>query len=393
MSETFIAFAGDDPAARFVWRAVSDDGAVSMRGEGSIGAIAEVAWGAVTLVLPGHVVTAHTLPVSARSEAQARAAAPYAIEDDVACDPETLHIALSPALRGEDKASRIAYAMDRDMLEAWIDALAEAGLETGPVFADHMLVPQAQEGLSAVVLTGRTLLRDAGWTGAVDHALGGDVVEAIVEAHRGEGPVMTLASETGDYVGTIDDRQVDTHDLLAVESAAATWSLRQGEFAQRSTRPRFDARRWIAAGMVATAALVTISGANLAEGLALRAETRALKADTEALVREAFPEVTRIVNARAQVRSLTETAGGPRPDFLLLSAVVTESVEANEAVDIQSLRFDAERGELSTSVVFDRYDDLAAFRSRIEQAGALVEEGGSRQEGSRRAGDLTVRLP
>ncbi|MEO0754508.1 MAG: type II secretion system protein GspL, partial [Pseudomonadota bacterium] len=79
--------------------------------------------------------------------------------------------------------------------------------------------------------------------------------------------------------------------------------------------------------------------------------------------------------------------------FLVLSGHMAAGLDAVDAVSIDSLRFDASTNEINASVVFDSYDALSRFRTAVESAGGRVVEGGSRQVGDRRAGDVKVSLP
>ena len=116
-----------------------------------------------------------------------------------------------------------------------------------------------------------------------------------------------------------------------------------------------------------------------------------VRAETAEIFQTAFPEVSRVVNPRAQLRALSASGNAGEPEFLILSGYLAAAMQSAEGVTIDSMRFDSGRQELNVSVLFSSYSALAELRNAIEAAGGAVEEGGSRQVGSQRSGELTVR--
>lgn len=376
MSSTRILFAGETPEAALQWRLVSRSGTVDARGDGSLADIAKAADDSVILVLPGTAVTAHEIELAARSERQTLEAAPFAIEDQIGSDLEDVHVALSPP-----GSSRTAFVVEQSSIQAWRDALADHGLDVARILPDYMALPDPQSDEVVLLdLPDRAVLRDGGWGASIDHQLGRQVVSAVL-ASRGED--RRVVSLDGDGL-----------DLLALGAERSEINLLQGQYAPRRAASQVDFSRFGRAGVLAAVAAIGFVAYTAAEGVVLRGQAETVTAETEAAFRSAFPEVERVVNPRAQLRTVGTQPTADAPDFLILSGWLTRATEAEPGVSVEAVRYDSQTGELVASVGFRDYEVLGRFRSAIERAGGIVEEGGSQQAANdARAGEITVRRP
>ncbi|MEO0755235.1 MAG: type II secretion system protein GspL, partial [Pseudomonadota bacterium] len=109
-----IVFGGEAPDAPVTVCTVEGRSGVPQPNAPQFGDIGMCGGQDIILVLPGYVITALEAPIAARSERQAPAAAPFAVEDDLASDPDSLHFALAPQARGDQTGLRTVLAMDKD---------------------------------------------------------------------------------------------------------------------------------------------------------------------------------------------------------------------------------------------------------------------------------------
>lgn len=383
MSESLVIFAGNSPQAPVDWRLVRSGGAIAAGGTALLADMSDIETDHCVLVLPGDLVSAREIDLAARSERQLLAAAPFAIEEQIATELDTVHVAVSPASREAGSGQRIAYVVDAGLLSAWNAALGEAGFRPAVVLADYLALPAPAGRLVVAGLDDRILLRQDDWGAGVDRALGAGFLDAVIE--------MRVAASGGEVAG--DDMAPDERlDQLASSAAQARWGLLQGRFATRNnTGPALGWKRLRLPATLAALAAISLVALNLADGFRLRAGAQAFSERTESVFRAAVPEAGRVVNPRAQLRALVRDTGGGAPEFLILSAYVAEAAQAVPAIEVSSLRFDGQNGQLDISILFRSYDELGRFRDVIEQAGGRVEEGGSRQQGELRAGELIVR--
>ena len=92
-------------------------------------------------VAPGADVLVRWLDLPVGGAAQVRAAARWAMKDELAGDPDRTVVAVAPAARGEETAPRLVAAVSAGLLEAWIDYLASLGVRPVAVTPDCLLAP------------------------------------------------------------------------------------------------------------------------------------------------------------------------------------------------------------------------------------------------------------
>lgn len=356
---------------------------------------------AVWVVVPGAHSLARAVELPARTEAQARAALPFLLEDDLASDPENLHFALGRFLA--DKR-RLVGAVDRRRMTGWMAALDEAGIEPTRLVPDFLALPAGPNTATIVERDGQICVRlgdEGGFT--IETDLVGAVLPEMLTASNietleihGETVEAPLPSEI--FPGrAVDQRpKPDGAGLCGLYrsglSGGAPLDFLQGPFARRrhwdidSGKLRIAAS---AAGLLGVAWLALL----VSEGWRYERLADRAFAQSEALFREAFPEVDRVVNPRAQLQSrLAQLRGGDTDSFVRLSNILFSAIGRFEAVEVESLRFDQGRNALSADLVYPNFADMERIRQAIAEQGGVLEEGASRQRGTRIVGDVTIRM-
>ena len=418
------ASARSDQTAR--WSVVRD-GAVVAEGEIASGASVQTPTDTViahaVMVLPSEDVFMRRLPVPGQSERDARRAAPFLIEDQIAQSLEDVEVSLGPV--GADGARWVA-AVDRSLLGRWrtlLSGLDVAELHTLP---DGLVLTGHGGDLTVMGYGDRVVFQTrAGDLGAktetpdaardLDAALADPVCGAIephlltpvlaglrqrvqprrvlISAELDPGPLAPVDTP-------IAVKRIETPDLRIAAAALPADTL---EVLPAILGDTFAAKvdwsgilapwRW-AAGL----GLAAVLGASaLMMGQAAYLEDRAARfeAAQDAEFRALFPEA-RIVNVSAQMRqALNGVSGGGvgGTGFLPLASVLSQIVADVEGVRVDSLRYDASRGELSVTALYSGFGDFERLRNAAEEQGAVLDDGGARQSAAGVAGEFTVRLP
>ena len=398
MSVSFVIFAAKDPDTPFTWRALNAEPQVIDGGADLLENLPVADDSEVSLVLPGELVTVHLTSLAARSERQMRAAAPFAIEDDVSGDVDRAHVALG-AIAAENQP-RSLYVIDQEALRHWIDLFEANGVKLHRVVPDHACLGAEDQWLR-LHLDDSVLIGNRHWSASIDRALGEDVLGPVVESVTRKWAALTRKSETEDGTATQETTEVafalamgdDANDHIARNVVNSPVNLMQGIFApsNESQKRALDWRRWQVPAAMSTLCVLGSASMALAEGQMMKSQASEMRGETERVFKQAFPHVSRVVNPRAQLRAELAKSGADGDVFLELSSLVTLAVSEQEGLDIQSIRFDADQGQLQASVLFSSYGDMASLKQKIEAAGGVVAEGGSRQSGGRRLGEITVR--
>ncbi|MFC7290359.1 type II secretion system protein GspL [Hirschia litorea] len=387
MANWLVAIAIESPADGCDWRLLSDKGDILTRGFASLQDLADIKHDRFVLVLPGQNVSAFRAVLNAKNDAQLRAIAPFVIEDDIAADIDGQHVSIG--YHAYETRHYTLAVVSHDYMTIWQNALQEVGLVPFKILPDYFCLPKNSEHVTCLLLNNRSLYRYQDWGASFDPDVDGGLIEKIVQS----------AAEKWDYAGqsnTIELSEIahdtsDSLDILAAQVVNEKFTLMQGRYVVKSSSSSNTFKQWKMPLVLAMVSVLIATGYNIAEGLTFKSETRVLSTSVTNEVRRVFPGVKRIVNARAQLKTLT-AGTGQASDFLQLSGLLSVGVQEVEGISLDSLRYDARRKEIQASIMYANYEELTQFKETIEALGGSVREGGSRQVGNSRAGEITVTL-
>ncbi|MEL6725824.1 MAG: type II secretion system protein GspL, partial [Pseudomonadota bacterium] len=134
----------------------------------------------VTVFLNGLDVLGLSAVIPARNENQARRAAPFAVEDDLAETVEASHVALSPPDKSNPSLPRRINIASVDALTELTEQLSNLGLSEAEIVAAHSVLPTRDILVEA---PGLLLGRLGGRSFAVDASIGRDVVVGLLDKH------------------------------------------------------------------------------------------------------------------------------------------------------------------------------------------------------------------
>ena len=323
----------------------------------------------VWLVVPGTDVLWRDVEIPARAGNRARAAAAFVLEDELAVDTDQIHFAVAAKATS---AAREVLAVAHAKVSSWRQWMRERGLTADVVVPDFLAIPPGQIIADAPL----AIVRGPGASFTVET----DLLSAVLsDAFPGEAPAAQF---------------MDEPRLLSLLYAG----LRTGDFVtllQGSYAPprRFALdKAWRRAAILAGVTIGLAGLTQIVDGVRLNREADAALLRAETVMRDAMPGVKRVVNPRAQIRArLAELRGGSSTAFLKLCQVLFVSVEKSDGVEIQNLRYDARRNEISVTLTLPSYESMERVKADLRTLGATIQEGGARQDGTRILADITVR--
>ena len=224
----------------------------------------------VALVPVGDVLSA-SCEVPGRSAAQMRRAVPYAVEEFVAEDIDTMQVASADLVRNEPVHCLVAPRRD---VEDWLAFLGEAGVQPGFLTADAMALTDDENVVSVLFEDDHALVRASQQMACVDLPNLPEALDGIAgrTAAADQRTVLRLVNATASDLPDLDlggfqveEVPVDTSVLgfLAAEFNDRAVNLLQGDYAvrRRSTgawsrwRPVAAAAGvWLAIGLAVVAA-------------------------------------------------------------------------------------------------------------------------------------------
>lgn len=262
------------------------------------------------------------------------AAVPYALEESLAGEVDTLHFAIGRARGGRVPTA----AVERTRLEAWLAALKDVGLTPALLLAETMALPDNPAHVVLVLDGPRLLVRQPGQAGLVLEA---DPLEATLRllGLPGSAPdvdadpsahVLVYASEADwqahaatfealrERLATLNVQLLPDGTLPLLAAGAVTapgFNLLQGAYAVRGDWGGEWSRWRLAAGLFA-AFLVLNAATGVYSLVHLRAEERALDQQLVAIARSVLPDLARPDPARlraiaeGRVRALSGSGHG-----------------------------------------------------------------------------------
>lgn len=319
---------------------------------------------AAALILPVERVASCAVALPAGNVHWQRQALPYAVEPLLAEDVEALHLAMGTQRRDGRYPVR---AINRSLLQAWLDHLRGQGLRITMIHVDADLLPLAQAAL--LWDSQRCLLAAADETRLAlspaqlplaSVAMAGDLhVYHAVEAT----PCLPMAAEF-----SLQTISLSPLAWMATQRAQAL-DMAQGAFAVKSRMQLWQWKPLAAALALVACAQLVFDGA---QAWLLNQQADGYRQANEAIYKGLFPQEQRIVNLKAQFdQHLQQGASASRFSDLLGS--VAAAMPADGALQLQQLEFDA--ASVRMELQLQGGDSVAqqALQQRLQAGGMQVQ--------------------
>lgn len=380
----------------YSWIVVNDEGTrlSGVTNGPLVDAIGMAAERKVIALLPGpDAFLAHVkLPV--RSQAKLLQAVPFALEEQLADDVDDMHFALGR--RTEDGSTPVA-AVNRRLLEGFIDTLADSGIEADQIIADTQGVPHMPGAFTILMDSNRIYIADRQGERMVVQS---DDLEEIVDSlglfeTQDEDDSVTASHLTaylseedhrrfGDYLESLRDR-IDSLDIkllpdgplphLAVTVASGTSiNLLQGKYAA-TTDVSLLWRPWRTAAALLGAFFLVLMIVTAVELSHLKTQEKQLDANMQSLFKETFPEARRPKDPAREFTKLAGTmaGGGPTNDEFITTLGTLGKVMANtDDARIDALNFRS--GKMDIRVTVSSTETLEKIKTEVSEAAGLMAD-------------------
>lgn len=367
-------------------------------------------------LIPGDEALFCVADIPAKQTRFIQQALPYAVEEQIAQDIDSVHLALGS--RG-DSGFRVA-AIDHQTMSGWTELFS--GWQHSRLFAiypDAALLPVTDGGWS-ICLDGDNamLMSDRGeWLSIQSRNLGmfghtmamppsdDVVVEVPVTLYGTESELEHQQSAISELrgAGRLTVR-LETIELMPLELLAHAHhhhlsqpiSLCQGSFGLKSDKSS-PLLAWKPLIAVASVWFVIQLGFEVGMGYYHQQHADDTRERAMAIYREAFPNDgrTHAGNVRRVIEGQLRTmgSGGPSADFVTLMKYTGDQytkVPQNQSLTFNSINYSRSRGELVVDIRADSYDRMSALRSGLTRQGLEAQIGSVVNESSGARGRLTV---
>lgn len=370
------------------------DGAVE---QGTLADVAPLAARRRAIVLvPGTEVLLTHAAIPATKYAKARAAAPWVVEDRLLSDVQEEQLALGHC---RERGMWPMAIMARQCLDAHLDVCRAAGFEPAAVIPEPLALPSPREDAWSVLEEpGRVTVRTAPDTGfACEPEMLALVAAACEQPASLDRYVVTDADSRAHWPSSFADA-VDGHEptripeaLAALEprEAAAGIDLLQGEY-DRQKRSGKALRRWRVPALLGSVLIVALAAEGAIRYVSLGNEQRALRDEIETTFRQAFPEVERIVNPRAQAKTALAELRDANEATALIELLARAGRVLKEAQGVELARVTWRSGTLELELGGSDLQNLDTVKRRLREAGLQAHLTGANSAGDRVSGQIRV---
>ncbi|MGH8397291.1 MAG: type II secretion system protein GspL [Gammaproteobacteria bacterium] len=334
--------------------------------------------------VPGSAVTLLHADIPTRNNQKILQALPFALEDKLAEDVETLHFAVGTRdVRGYPVA-----AVTSARMRQWLDDLAAAGLKPAEIIPDTMALPIRDNTLILAADDGLQLLaRFPDGDGiAADHAL----MPLLIRQHLSMLPESLRCTHA--LIHTVNDSETQTiGDLLAGMSleiayrplnagviglmASATGNtksinLLQGEFGLHDSVGEHW-HRWRVPAMLLIALCVIFIGQQVVSEVGLLRESNALDVQVSTLFHQALPDITHMQYPQLQMQQRLKqlTGGADTAGLLPMLTAVGTALQSQNDVQLQGISFHGD--DLQLQVQAPSIDALNNLKADLVQNSAF----------------------
>jgi general secretion pathway protein L len=364
MSETLVIRLRAAEEAPASWLVVDGNGARSgPLQSGPVSDALSLASGRrVVLLVPGTEVTLAEPELPLRGGTRLAQVVPYALEEHLASDVDTLHFAVGPRAAGAVGTPVATVA--RSLMQRWYDQCEAAGIHADAAYADSAAVPVGAN--ATTLLLDETLLyvrRPDALPFVIDAAALPEALDLVIEApEEGGEPAehVTFYASAADYeahsvaIEALRNRTATLQvkllpdgplPLLAAQAAGgAGVNLLQGPFGTRaSLGTRLRAWR-LPAGLAAATVLLFVANHGLTWWQLSRAE-RALDAQIAEVFAQALPGQP-MVDPRAQMQGVLGAAGAGGAGLLPAISALAEAMAQAPSAKIEAMSFRGDALEL-----------------------------------------------
>jgi len=389
MRDPFFLLIPDDLSAPAHWYAPATAERPEVSGTGALAEAAPAATGRrVVGFIPANHVLISRAALPTRNRQRMLMAVPYALEEQLISDVDTLHFALGRSA-GSDLVP--VAVVDAARMQTWRDGLRAAGLDPEALTPETLSLPWETDTWSVLVTPANAVLRTGAQAGlAVDTDNIGAVLRSMLsdpatarpqrlrvytcaQAPAAQPALAELAQEFAIPMESDACEDGVLRLLTGNYRADDAINLLQGRFSRTEQLSRLW-RPWRATAVLAGIWLLAVYATNVMSYTRLTGIHQDLQEQVEQLYRQTFPDARNVVDPRAQMEHhLAQLqSGGGSAGFLELISTAAPALRAVPGLEIENLR--GQEGELELEMSLNDLQALDQLKQRLSAAPNLAVE-------------------
>jgi general secretion pathway protein L len=347
---------------------------------------------------PSTRVTTRRMTLPTRHAPEARRAAGFQLEDELAEPLETLHIAVAP-LTGTLASVREVRVVARVTLAGWIETLTRLGLPDAAILPETAVL---DAGDAVADLGTRVAARIGGSGFGLDADMAADVLGAMqpegaslsvhgerLAAALGRAPASPGGTDPGEALVWLAGQGMERR-------RDASWvsrhDLREGDFARRGAAGEGGGPAWLSPlGLGLVAACAALAGLlPVLQAGALDRQVQSVRDATTALARDALGDLSTGDPVGTLLAAEDPAVSGTAPGVRIMAGAVYEALAQVEGARVRALRWDGSAARLTVTLTVPGFADTDRLSESLRAAGLAVRVGDARQEANGVTGDFVL---
>ncbi len=374
----------------------------------------------VSLVAPATACLITTTQIPSRNNKQVRQALPFMVEELIADDIETVHIAIPRKLPVDNQRVDCVVVSHRLLID-WLDQFHSNDLSPDHLYVDALCIPFTNNSISIFVDDDQLLIRSmdysaiaipameftnlfTGFLAQHEHAndpllhpginlvySGGDekgksIVDQLWEY---------LSTEFSDYECKKTRYEESPTAILAgniVHAHSPLLNVLQGGYAV-SKKSQTPWQQWRIAASLAGVGLIAYLALALSSGYYFSSQAKQMDATAVSIYKQLFPNERRVVSPQKQMQNHLRLANvSANAHFLELLAETSVHMGGESAtLQVEQLRFDSDKGGLQFQVQSPSIEQLDILKQQLAQAGMAVDINSAIEQDKHVLGRFVVR--
>ncbi len=381
MAKNIIVYIPDVTSDHVIWLGCNDKGCTTTDLQhGTIAELAKIVEGhKVLVVVPSALVTFAYAKIPG-SKSKAEKAIPFALEEILCEDVDTLHFATA------DKSTEEGYpvaVISKDVMDTLLERFDSTGLRPTEMRPDALALPLIstdKASWTAYSDEEQLMLRTDEYTGYgvdIESALFllDQSVRQLPEDEEKKLVLFGLSSENRLQLPDAISDQIETRqckNLLSLFAEGMTSTtginLLQGNY---SYKQQFDRalKPWRPAAVLMILLILVISGAKFVQSQKLNQQIEAQKEQMATILKRTFPSIRRVVRPQKQMQTELKKLGATGVDsgFVSVMDEIRQALEFASNTNLNSISY--KTGRMNIDLDTDQLSTLDKFKKKLENEG------------------------
>lgn len=335
-----------------------------------------------TLLFPGEQLLLTTVKLPKMRASEQLKAIPFALEEQLASDPENIYIATGNAKKN---GSLVVAALDKNIIDSKVMSWRNANLFPQKVLPDFLAIAWFPETWSVVIKNKMALVRtdfDSGFT--VDENNLFLFLQLALEKNKDNKPKKILCWQQDSIVNPAEFEKLNIHfewrdekkhppfDIASM-STHSPINLLQGKYRPKSQSSSLKTN-WMRCGIAAIAFIFILFASRIVEWVYFYHQSNQLSHQIAVIYRDLFPGATEVLEPRFRTAELLKKYAGASDGsvFIKLLGDAAKTILQFPGTTVQSLQFDNK--QLKLHVQTSKIETLTAYLQRLQSEKLSVKQ-------------------